>query len=299
MAAGKRTGVSLTGHTKGILCILAAAFFFSLMSVFVKLSGDVPTLQKSLFRNLIAACIAFAALARTPEGFTFRRDCVGDLLLRSAFGTLGILGNFWATDHMNIADANMLNKLSPFFAIVMSRWILKEKPSRYEWALVGLAFTGALFVIKPTAGIASFPALVGALGGFGAGTAYTFVRKISGKGERGPVIVLFFSTFSCLSVLPFVLADFHPMTAYQTLMLLGAGLSAAGGQFSVTAAYRYAPAREISVFDYSQILWAALFSRLIFDSVPDGYSVLGYAVILTAAALRWRHGRNVPPERVD
>ena len=184
---------------------------------------------------------------------------------------------------MIISDANMLNKLSPFFAIIMSCFILKEFPAKREWLLVAAAFAGALFVIKPTAGVASFPALVGALGGFAAGTAYTFVRKISTQGERGPVIVMFFSAFSCLSVLPFVLADFRPM---------GAGVSAAGGQMSVTAAYRHAPAREISIFDYSQILWAALFGFLLFGTVPDLFSVIGYVIIITAAVIRWHWSRR-------
>ena len=75
-------------HMKGIVCIILAAFFFSLMSVFVKLSGDVPTMQKSLFRNLIAAVIAFVTLAGTPEKISIRRDCIGGLLLRSLFGFL-------------------------------------------------------------------------------------------------------------------------------------------------------------------------------------------------------------------
>ena len=106
------------------------------------------------------------------------------------------------------------------------------------------------------------------------------------------MIVMFFSTFSCLSVLPFVLADFRPMTLFQTLMLLGAGVSAAGGQMSVTAAYRHAPAREISIFDYSQILWAALFGFLLFGTVPDLFSVIGYVIIITAAVIRWHWSRR-------
>ena len=279
-------------RSRGILFILMSAFFFSLMSVFVKMAGDLPTMQKALFRNLIAAVIAVITLSRTEEKFDVKSDCIPDLILRSAFGTVGILCNFWAISHMILADANMLNKLSPFFAIIMSVFILKEIPSRFEWSLVVLAFIGALFVIKPTSGIASLPALVGVMGGFGAGTAYTFVRKISQKGERGPVIVMFFSTFSCLVCLPFVLIDFHPMTLQQTLILLGAGLAAAGGQLSVTAAYRYAPAKEISIFDYSQILWAALLGFFIFGTTPDLLSVIGYVIILFAALLRWYHTRK-------
>ena len=103
---------------------------------------------------------------------------------------------------------------------------------------------------------------------------------------------MFFSLFSCLICLPFVLLDYHPMTLQQTLSLLGAGLAAAGGQLTVTAAYKYAPAREISVFDYSQILWAALLGFLIFGTMPDYLSVIGYIFIITAALLRWYHTKN-------
>ncbi len=37
---------------KGIILIIASAFFFSLMSLFVKLSGDLPSIQKSFFEIL-------------------------------------------------------------------------------------------------------------------------------------------------------------------------------------------------------------------------------------------------------
>ena len=128
MAANKR---------KGILFILTSAFFFSLMTVFVRLSGDVPTMQKAFFRNIVAAILAAILLVRSKEGFSFQKKNLPDLFLRSSIGTAGILCNFWAVDHMNIADANILNKLSPFFAILMSIFILKEKPNRVEWLSTG------------------------------------------------------------------------------------------------------------------------------------------------------------------
>lgn len=47
---------------KGILYVLLAALFFSLMTAFVRLSGDLPTMQKTLFRNLVAAVAAWLML---------------------------------------------------------------------------------------------------------------------------------------------------------------------------------------------------------------------------------------------
>ena len=47
--------------------------------------------------------------------------------MRSVCGTLGILCNYYAIDHLMLADASILNKLSPFFAILFSFILLKEK----------------------------------------------------------------------------------------------------------------------------------------------------------------------------
>ena len=276
-----------TNRTKGILFILSAAFFFSLMTVFVRLSGDVPTMQKAFFRNIVAAFLAAFILMRSGEKFYIPRTSLMDMFLRCSIGTMGILCNFWAVDHMRIADANILNKLSPFFAILMSIFILKERPNRIEWLSVLLAFIGAAFVAKPGAGIASFPALVAILGGFTAGTAYTYVRKLGLSSVKGPVIVFSFSVFSTLILLPNILLNYHPMSVKQFVFLVLAGCSAAIAQLSVTAAYQNAPARDISVFDYSQVVYAAMFGFLLWGEIPDALSFLGYAIIIGTAFGKW------------
>lgn len=272
---------------KGILFILLAAFFFSAMSVFVRLAGDVPTMQKAFFRNIVAAVVAVIILLRSGKEISLPKKSLPTLLMRSIFGTIGILANFWAVDHLGIADANMLNKLSPFFAILMSIFILGEKPNRIEWISVVLAFIGAAFVAKPSSGIISLPALIGILGGFTAGTAYTYVRRAGLQGVRGPIVVAFFSIFSTLVLLPNLLMNFTPMSAGQFIFLILAGCSAAGGQLSITAAYQHAPARDISVFDYSQVVYAAVFGLLLFGEIPDVWSIIGYVIIIGTAFSKW------------
>ena len=287
MSSNVKTGTTVTNRKKGILFILMSAFFFSLMTVFVRLAGDVPTMQKAFFRNVVAAVLAAVLLVRSGNGFSVQRKNLPALFMRCSVGTIGILCNFWAVDHMRIADANILNKLTPFFAILMSAFILNEKPNRVELLSVLLAFIGAAFVAKPGAGIASFPALIAILGGFTAGTAYTYVRKLGLGGEKGPVIVFSFSMFSTLVLLPNILLNYHPMTVRQFLFLVLAGCSAAIAQLSVTAAYQNAPAKDISVFDYSQVVYAAIFGLLLFGELPDGWSFLGYAIIIGTAFGKW------------
>ena len=117
---------------KGILFIIMAGFFFSLMTFFVRLSGDLPTMQKAFFRNAVAAVIAVIMLLRTEEKFKIKKSSWGSIAMRSICGTTGLICNFYAIDKLNIADANILNKLSPFFAIIASYFILKEKANKVE-----------------------------------------------------------------------------------------------------------------------------------------------------------------------
>ena len=278
---------SQNNRMKGIFHIILAAFGFALMSFFVRLSGDLPTMQKVFFRNLVAFFAALAIILKSPEGLHFKKDSRMSLFLRSLVGFGGIICNFWAVSHIGLADANILNKLSPFAAMIMSIFIIGEKPTPIEWATVAAAFLGAAFVVKPTAGIASLPALVGLLGGFCAGTAYAFVRRLGIMGERREIIVFAFSGFSTLVSLPFLIFDFHPMTAAQLSFLILAGVSAMIGQMNVTAAYSYAPASDISVFDYSQVIFAALLGFFVFGELPDTLSFIGYALIVGSAVLKW------------
>lgn len=283
----------MTQKNKGVCCILLSSFSFALMNLFVRMSGDLPSIQKSFFRNFVAMLFAAAILWRERPAIQMDREAKKYLLLRSICGTVGILCNFYAVDHLVLADASMLNKMSPFFAILFAIFLLKEKINLFQGLCVAAAFLGTLFVIKPTpSNLACFPALIGLLGGLGAGMAYTYVRALGLKGVKGPFIVFFFSAFSCVVTLPYLIFSYHPMTGTQILILLLAGLAAAGGQFSITAAYTYAPAREISVYDYSQIIFSAILGYFVFGQISDAMSWLGYLIITsTAVAMFIRNNR--------
>ena len=274
------TKVISSKRAMGTLCIICSAFCFALMNLFVRLSGDLPTFEKSFFRNAVAAVIAVVALIRNGESFMWHKGCLPGLIIRATAGTVGILCNFYAIDHLVLSDASMLNKMSPFFAVIFSYIIMKERVNLFQGLAVVTAFIGSLFIIKPTPGLLDPASLVGLLGGLGAGIAYAMVRRLTSMGERKAYIVFFFSCFSCLVTLPALIFDFHPISWMQMLMLICAGMSAAGGQFSITAAYSYAPAREISVFDYTQIIFAALLGFFFLgQELPDLWSVIGYIII--------------------
>lgn len=279
--------------TKGIICILIAAAGFSLMSAFVRLAGELPSFQKAFFRNLFALpVVSVILLSRRISVWPQRRN-VKFLLCRAGFGTVGLLCNFYAIDHMVLADANILNKLSPFFAILFSVFLLKERPKAIQLLGVAVAFVGSVFIVRPGFSEASvFPSVMGIVGGMGAGIAYTFVRKLGMNGENSFRIVFWFSAFSCVVCVPFMLADFVPLTPLQLTYLILAAVCACIGQFGITQAYVFAPAREISVYDYTQVVFAAILGFFLFDQALDIWNVIGYLLISGAGVGMFLYNRR-------
>ena len=315
----------LKSRTKGILAITASAFGFALMALFVRLCDDygapVSSFQKSFFRNAVALVIAAAAWWRTRDARLETRDLrrktrdaegaevshvsrlkssrvsrltskvlpLPLLLLRAALGTVGIFANFYALSHIDIAEGQTLNKTAPFFTVLFAWLFLGEKMTRRQLLPLVLAFGGVLLIAKPGfAGAESFPLAMGLLGGVCAGGAYACVRGLRRLEVAPSLIVLFFSAFSCLASVPFMLAGFDPMTWRQVLILCGCGAGAAIGQFGITLAYGYVAPKEIAVYDYTNILFTALFGFAFFAQVPDVWSLLGFGAIVFAAFRMFR-----------
>lgn len=273
---------------KGIISIMISAAGFAGMSFFVKLSGKVPVIEKAMFRNAVALVVAYIIMRREGVSFYVEKKNRLPLFLRCFFGTAGLICNFWAIGYLKLGDSSILQKMAPFFSIVMSIFILQEKPNLTSIVSVLVALIGAAFVVKPGQGLLGLPALVGLLGGFCAGTAFTFVRKLGTHGVRGAQIVFYFSFISSIALLPICLLQFRPLSAEQLLFLTGAGLCAAVGQIFVTKAYSYASAKEISVFDYSQVIFSAILGFVILGELPDIYSFIGYALIFSMAIWKWK-----------
>ncbi|MBQ3098246.1 MAG: DMT family transporter [Kiritimatiellae bacterium] len=276
---------------KGVLCILLSAFGFALMAMFVRLADEcgarqIPAVQKALFRNLVAAVIAGWAFFRRPSsvrcGASLPMDLKtwSDLMLRCGFGAIGIFANFYALTHIPVGNAMALNRTAPFFTLLMSWIILGQRMILRQTLCVAGAFVGAMFVIKPGLGTLSGHALIGLFSGFGAGAAYTFLHKLGRKGIDGAFIIFFFSAFSCIACVPFLVCGFVPMSCLQVGVLLAAGASAALGQFGITWGYRFAEPRQVAVYDYSGIIFAAMLGFVAFGQIPDILSLIGFAVII-------------------
>jgi len=264
--------------------MILSGISFALMGAMVKLSGDVPLMTKVFFRNLVTMVItaSFAVrLGHNPLGPT---PYLKRLILRSLFGLTGVGLYFIALNELNLAEASLLNKTSPFFVTIFAVFFLKEKFSRALIPALFLAFAGAILVIKPRFDMTILPAMAGFGSGMFAGMAYTLVRSLKGK-ESPNKIIFYFSFISTLATLPFLFFFPSSPSTGQWMALIGTGLFAAGGQYGLTFAYHHARASRISVFTYLHVLFSLIVGFVIWNEKLDVWSILGGLLIVCGAVI--------------
>lgn len=281
----------MSNKTKAVFCMLISALGFTFMSVTVKYVTGIPLFEKVFFRNLISLGVAFFMLKKSSAPMFGRRENQLALLARSSFGLAGVVLNFYAIANLTLADSSMLGKLSPIFVTIMACIFLKEKIDSKQILSIIITFLGALLVIKPEFSLEMLPNLAGILSAAASGVAYTLLRYLKDK-ESPDTIIFYFSLISVVFTAPFALAEYVQPTFIQLGLLLATGVFASVGQFGITYAYKYAKATEVSIYNYSAIVFGIILGFIFFGEIPDTLSLLGGAIIIAVAFYIFKHNQK-------
>lgn len=284
--------MSRSNQVKGIAMLVLSAFGFALMSAFVTLAGDLPFFQKALFRNIVAMAVGGCSLLVRRVPLKVSPECRVPLAIRSVTGLFAVLCNYYAINHLMLASSNSLNKLAPLFAIVFAAIFLKEKISPAQIGILCIAMLGSILLIFPNLGTLGFSAFVGLMGGAFSGGTHVSLRALKKHDIDSSLIVFVFCAFSTLVCLVPSLIFWVPMTAKQLMFMLLAGSSCTVAQYALTAAYKYAPPRDISVYDSTQILFSGILGFALFGQLPGILNLIAYALIITASVLMFFYCRK-------
>jgi len=274
-----------------IIFMLLSALSFSIMGVMVKQVSDLPLVEAVFFRNLVSTFIAlFICMnGRIP---VFRKGQNTKLqVTRSLLGLAGVMGYFYSIQNLPLADAAILNRMSPFFVLVFSYFFLKERINKLQVFAVILAFMGIGLVIRPEFNYSVLPSLIGLGAAVFAGLAYTVVRKLSHT-EHPSTIVLYFSAISVIGTLPVLLFTFVKPSPIEWLYLVLTGIFAAGGQYALTYSYKLAKASEVSIYSYATVIFSAIIGYLLWQEMLSTLSIIGICVVLVAGYLNFRFSGN-------
>ena len=140
----------VSDKTKGIFWMLVSVLGFTFMGIAVKYLPRIPTYEKVFFRNSVSFILSSYILYRKNEFIKVAKENIPFVFGRSFFGFVGMVANFYALENLTMAEANMLNKLSPVFVTICACIFLKEKVDNKQIIGIILMLIAVVFVIKPS-----------------------------------------------------------------------------------------------------------------------------------------------------
>ena len=259
--------------------MILSALSFAIMASLVKSLAIYPVTEKVFFRNFFSLIMTVVLILKKGQGFAGNNKKL--LLLRSVLGMLGIVFYFYAISHMKfLADATIMNNMSPFFVVILSFIFLKEDVSKYQVVALVLAIIGVTLIVRPKFDLTILPALSGLFSALFAGGAYVAVRYLR-QTDSPKIIVFYFTLLTTVCMLPFILkGDWLMPAGIDIVKVLGVGLFATMGQYALTYAYKYVEASQVSIYTYSGIIFSSIIGILIFKESLEIFTVLGGLLII-------------------
>lgn len=277
----------MSERTKGAVLMCTSAFLFSAMQIPISLSGTtIPIMEQVFFRNIVTLILSFILIMRSGGSLFGTKKNQPLLFVRSAFGFLGLITQFYAVAHANQGDVSTMMKLSPFMITLWAAIFLREKIRKVQIPALLIAFLGAAFVANPAFNSNLLPLFMAFLCAFFSSVSYTLLAYFKNKVD-GMTIIMHFSTFCVLACIPFMIFDFVMPTFKELLLLLLIGVFGGFGQIALTYAYRLATAAEISIYNYSGIVFSIILGYVFLGEVLDVTSVIGCALVIIAALITY------------
>ena len=272
-------------RNKGILFMIASSLFFALMAAAVKFSGDIPTMEKVFFRNIVGCIVSGYALIKSGDGFKGNNPKY--LTYRAFLGFLGVVFYFYAISHLPLADAVVLNQMNPFFVVILAALFLREKIKKLQIPAIILALIGVVFIAQPQFNYTLVPTIAGLLSAIFAASAYTMIRHLS-KTDSSHAIVFYFTGISTIMTIPFMVFGGFVLPDVITLIsLLTVGIFATLAQYLMTTSYRYAEAGDLSIYSYGNTIFSIFIGITLWSEIPNVLSTVGVIFVLSGAYLNY------------
>jgi drug/metabolite transporter (DMT)-like permease len=299
MKRNEAAGAGRDEPMRGIPLLLASVSMFSISDALTKRLGEtLPAVEVAWLRYGTFLAIAAILLLRAPGGGRLRSRAPGLQVLRGLGVVASALMFITGLQHLPLAEATAINFVSPVFVTVLSVIFLAERLAWRRWCAIGVGMLGMLIILRPGSDAFTLAALF-PIGSAAAWASAVIVTRRIGAVDA-PETTLFWTAgvgFAVVTLLLPVLMLFGPAgVTLPSLTQIGLGLLvgifSAAAQYLVVLAYRAAPVSVLAPFSYTQLLTSGLLGVAVFGHVPDGWTLLGAAVI-AASGLYMAHRERV------
>jgi drug/metabolite transporter (DMT)-like permease len=272
---------------------MGAFLMFTVMNMFAKmLSDNHSVIEIAFYRNLIA-CLPFliTIFAFGRREILVIRSKPSLVGIRAVIGTISLVTTFAAYSLMPMADTTALLFTASLFIPVLGVIFLRESVGPWRWSAIAMGFIGVLIMSHPSGDMHTLGIMVALFAAILHATLQIILRYLSRYESPETISFYFFVIGVFLTALPLPFIAVRPTMA-EIPLLVGVGLSGAAAQWLLSIAFRNAKAAVVTVFNYSSIVWAALFGWMIWNEWPVPTVIAGAAIVVASNILMiWRESR--------
>ncbi len=280
----------------GIALMLGTYAVFSCIDTSVKwlVGTGMPPLELSFMRYFgHFLCVVLVMI--------WQREPISDLKI-SPFGAVSIraillmgstIANFIALQYIPLTLTSTILFSAPIIICLLSGTMLGEKVGVWRFSAIIVGFLGILVAIRPFGESFHWAALL-SLGGAGCFAVYSILtRQLAGKVSTSTQ-QFYAGAIPSVLLFPFAIADWKwPTVGLDLTLFLMLGVFGWLGHQVLVVAHRFAPAVVLTPFTYSFIVYLAIWSWLIFDHLPDRWTIVGAAIITAAGLFIWFRERRL------
>mgnify|MGYP006376989833 FL=1 len=268
---------------RGILSMLAAVAFFSLMDAQLKLlAAHYPPLQVSFLRG--ATSLPFVLLPILLRGRLARLRPV-NVRLHLLRGVLSVvmLGSFvYAVRESSLATTYSIFMCAPLVVAALSAQMLGESVTRLQWTAIGVGLAGVLLMLRPEGAqwisVGSVAAVVAAL----CYSLAVITLRALARTDTTESMVFSFTFLLAVGAGLLSIPGWTPVLWAHWPLLAGIGLLGSLGQHFITEAFRNAPASVVTPFEYTALLWGVLLDLVVWGVLPGAVTLVGGAIVIGA-----------------
>jgi drug/metabolite transporter (DMT)-like permease len=281
-----------SNNALGALFILLATLSYASMDAISKfLVADYGVIQIMWVRCGLIFLFSWVIVRRQGLTRALRTDRPWLQIVRSLILVIESAIFVLAFRYLPLADAHALAATSPLIVIALGVLFLGEKAGLARWLAVAVGFGGVLLIIQPGLRTVDWPVLL-PLGGAVLWATYQILTRLAARHDSPDTSLIW------AAVVPLAATTFVGPIGWQwptaTAWILMALISAIGaaGNYAMIKALDYAEAGAVQPYNYTLLVWATVLSVVVFGDIPDGWTILGAAIVVASGLYTWHHDRR-------
>lgn len=273
----------LTKNTLGILAMTASMAWFSGMNVGIRwLSFEWHTTQIVLVRNLMSILILSPWVLYHGTQI-LKTNRIKSHFWRSTIGIAGMQLWFYCLAIMPLNQSTALSLTAPLFAALFAILFMGEKAGYHRWGAILCGFCGALVIIQPGSEVFDSRSLVVLFATSLWAIAGLLVKSLT-KTESSTLIILYMAVFMSMWSLPLAIPYWQMPTLEELAVCGWVAFASTGAHYCLVTAYKHSDIVVLTPFDFTRLIFTAIFAYMFFSEVPTSEAFTGAAIIVTSAA---------------